>query len=227
MLILLTIFTFALFNYTDSVMEPTTTITFVKGGETALSANKLWQGQQNDENLTKESEVSVGLFAETLQNQHFAAIYSSRLQRVSQVAEAIKKFYPSLTVQTDSNLIQRQIGDFEGKTQSYVMNKYKEATNDQESKNADEIFETKWIEDVETNQDLLERMTTFVQMIQKQHEGQHVLAATHNDNIRLLLRSIKKESISVDYKVMPNATLVLELQEDEWKVKSQNGIFVR
>lgn len=70
-------------------------------------------------------------------------------------------------------------------------------------------------------------MMSFVEMVDANHKGQHVFAATHTDNIRAIVRAALKEPISVDYKIEGHAILVIEITNGELKIRSQKGIIKR
>lgn len=203
--------------------ENMTTITFVKGGETQQNLDAVWQGQGTNSKLTDKGIASAQVLAEKLKDFEFDGAYSDALLRTSQTAEEVLKFHPGIDLKVNADLTVRKITPFEKKTQAEVMQMYHAATQDPEVRNADEIFETAdWIEGIESNDQLLQRMQNFIGEVDGKHRN--VFATTHTDNIRLLLRWINHLDNKSDFKVHPHAILVIEIRDGKPFIKSQTGI---
>ena len=108
------------------------------------------------------------------------------------------------------------------------MELYKQTTSDFKDKNADAIFETSWLPEIETNEELTARMMNFIHMVGEKHPGQSVLAVTHTDNIRVALRAIKELSTeSSDWKVNHHGAIELMIQNGKITVLSEENIMPR
>ncbi|MBT4366618.1 histidine phosphatase family protein [Candidatus Peregrinibacteria bacterium] len=88
-------------------------------GETFWNRKHLMQG-------TIDSELSpTGLYeaeklAKRLKNDHFDYIYSSPLSRAKLTAEEVARFHPDVTFGVVEDLIERDFGEFEGKTKKDI-----------------------------------------------------------------------------------------------------------
>lgn len=129
-----------------------TTLVLGKGGATELSALRLWQGRKTDLPLTTEGENSAGDFAVKVSQCGIEVIVSSKLLRCFQTAEIVaeKLGVDSENVVNEPLLDQRAIDPFEGLKQEVVDNFYKKATGDFEKRNADELFEDRFVEGIRT-----------------------------------------------------------------------------
>jgi broad specificity phosphatase PhoE len=196
-----------------------TTIIFVKGGENQFSVEGLWQGQSKKTNigLTPNGFASARQLADSLKDTPIDKSYSSPLLRASQTADEVMKYH-GLSIETSQLLNQRKIKPFEKKKSEDVIRKYQNTTGINEKPNADEIFETRWKEGIETNKELSDRMNSFVQMVEEKHSGKRIFAATHTDNIRMIVRKALNEPVSVDYKIQNHAILILEIREGKWSI---------
>lgn len=211
-------------NLNDVKMELpmylSTRIYFVKGGETPSSVLELWQGQDTDESLTEKGRASAAKLATELQNLELSGItYTSPLLRASETADIVLEILNLPPAVSACDINQRKITPFEKKNSEYVTNLYREATGDDQKQTSDGIFEISWggwdDSAVETNAKVRERMMQFIKMVANEHPGEKVLAVTHTDNMRLLLRLATGAPVSKDYKVWTHAVLGLELGDDD------------
>lgn len=218
------------------------TFLFVKGGETALTPQGLWQGQLTDEDLTIKGREQAKNLA--YQIDQLVKEKSIPLPTMA-IASPSKRTKQSLDIILEQNLFDightdlspelhiRKIDPFEKMNEEEVNQLYKKITGDLEKRSSDEIFETQWIEGLETNRDLLDRMHSFMKKTCKVFSEQHRagIFVTGNDNIRHMYVNAGDIDISQDFKILPGAVLALKatLNKDQLKVEvlSTSGIIDR
>jgi phosphoserine phosphatase len=88
-------------------------IFLVRHGETEWNRLGRFQGR-NDQCLNEKGKKQVQALAEALKHEHFDAIYVSPLPRALETAECIKKFHPETPLIRDENLVEMELGEFEG-----------------------------------------------------------------------------------------------------------------
>lgn len=137
----------------------------IRHGETIENANNICQGQQHGQ-LSELGRQQTRNLAFGMKNELIDVLYSSDLQRAIDTASEILKFHPKLNLHTDPLLRERSLPLWEGKA-----------------------FPDNWKWEYlpsgsETNEDMMNRASQFIQKLQESHEGQCVAVVTHGGLIR-------------------------------------------
>ena len=139
-----------------------------------------------DAPLNEEGERQAQVAAEHLRDIKFDAIFSSDLLRAARTAEIIK-LERDLAVQTSRLLRERFYGPYEGQPSAQyfeaarsLLEQYKELPREQR-------WKMKVHDQVESNEELVGRFTTFLREIAATHLGRKVLVVSHGGVIRTFL----------------------------------------
>ncbi len=99
----------------------------VRHGETEWNRADIFRGRIDVE-LNETGIKQAELLGEYLSDRDIEAIYSSPLKRALRTAQAIAKYH-RLDVQTNSGLIDMNLGEWEGLSRPVVAEKYKDVYN--------------------------------------------------------------------------------------------------
>lgn len=88
-------------------------IILVRHGETEWNRLRRFQGRTDIE-LNERGLKQVQSLASSLRNEVIAGIYASPLRRALATAEQIKKHHPAVPLMTEPDLLEMDLGDFEG-----------------------------------------------------------------------------------------------------------------
>ncbi len=88
-------------------------------GETFWNTKHKMQGTI-DSKLTPKGLKDAEKLAKRLKNEHLDYIYSSPLSRASITAEKIARFHPDVPFEIVEDLVERDFGEFEGKTKADI-----------------------------------------------------------------------------------------------------------
>ena len=156
-------------------------ITLVRHGETDNNKNNIMQGRSNELMNDRGRRQCKKLRAE-LKNKHFDICYMSPLVRCVETAMILVG--DRVPIIKDRRLIERDIGEFEGKKRGpYNINKY---WNYELNSNDD---------GVEPIQDIEKRIRSFLDYISKKKE-KDILIVTHSSVFRMLYHILKNEDLS-------------------------------
>jgi probable phosphoglycerate mutase len=136
----------------------TTTLFLVRHGETIDNARQIMQGQTQG-CLNERGREQAQQVAQRLADEPIDAIIASDLQRAIQTAEIIAEPH-GLSVKTTPLLRERDWGSFTGR---FIPDLKGEV----------------WPDDIETEQDLLQRAADFLQYITTTYPGKRVVAVGH------------------------------------------------
>ena len=139
-------------------MMEETTIFLVRHGETIDNARQIMQGQTQG-CLNERGREQARQVAQRLADEAFDAVVASDLRRAIQTAEIIAAPH-GLPVSTTPLLRERDWGSFTGR---FILDLKGEA----------------WPDDIETEQDLLQRAADFLQYIMATYPGKRVVAVGH------------------------------------------------
>ena len=139
-----------------AVME--TTIILVRHGETVDNARQIMQGQTQGE-LNDKGRDQARQVAQRLACEQLDAVVASDLRRAIQTAEIIATLH-GMTVQTTPLLRERDWGGFTGRF-------------------IPELKGEVWLEDIESEEALLERARQFLIYITATYPGKRVVAVGH------------------------------------------------
>ena len=138
-------------------------IYLVRHGETDFNKFSVSQGQLQTSLNAKGIEQAKEL-AEKLKDYKFDMVISSRLIRAIQTAEHVLKYHPENELLLDERIMEASRGSLEGKK------------NPQEV--YDEFFKDPHKFGGETNEDVINRLTSFLKDLEK-HIGKRILIVTH------------------------------------------------
>lgn len=160
------------------------TFYIVRHGETDYNVQHIIQGHI-DSNLTGKGIIQAQELARELRNIHFDAIYSSDLLRARKTAEIIGSEH-KLAVQTTKLIRERNYGIFEGKPGStlYQFNKLVEKMSEEEN------FRYKIDESMESDEEVVTRLITFLREAAIANPGKTILMVTHGGMMRVFLNHI-------------------------------------
>lgn len=183
-----------------------TTIYLVRHGEVEWNVKKLVLGQ-TDLALTEKGIKQAEKLKNKLRSIKFDAIFSSDLVRAKKTAEIIA-LERNLTVQTRKALREQSFGKYQGWERGAFLklfDKWNEMTNEERHKYT-------LSDDMESNEQALIRLLTFLGEVKISHKGQTVLVVTHGALMRYLL--IHLGHSSYDYISYFNNTGYIKLESD-------------
>ncbi|WP_053182573.1 histidine phosphatase family protein [Sunxiuqinia dokdonensis] len=151
----------------------------IRHGETIENAGNICQGQQHG-CLSELGIQQARNLASSLKNEEIDVMYSSDLQRAMDTAAEILKFHPMLALKTDPLLRERSLPLWEGKP-----------------------FPKNWKweylpEGSETNEDMMNRASQFIQKLLATTDGKSVAVVTHGGLIRAF-RTVIANKPAADY----------------------------
>jgi len=196
-----------------------TRIIVVRHGETIWNIEGIWMGHM-DSPLTPKGVVQAEYIATRLSEVKFELIYSSDLGRALQTAEHIS-IKCGKAIQKDARLRERNIGIFEGLTDSEISEKFPE-----ERKKHKEPGNEYQIPKGESRAQRNERVVEFFEEIAKKHTGQTVVVVTHGG----VLASIFQYSLGISYQPpqtfkRSNASYSLfTFSDSQWIIETWNDV---
>ncbi len=148
-------------------------IYLVRHGQTNENREGILQGRSRNHNMSEEGVRQIKRLKEKLKEKPIDIAYTSPLVRCWETA--ILLVGDRVWIQEDNRLIERELGNFEGKhKEEYDFKKYWDY-----HRNTDE-------EGVEKIQDIIQRCESFLKEILEKYPDKNVLIITHNTNIRIL-----------------------------------------
>lgn len=149
----------------------------IRHGETTENAGNICQGQQHG-CLSELGIQQARNLASSLKDELIDVVFSSDLRRAMDTANEILKFHPTLNLQTDPLLRERSLPLWEGKP-----------------------FPENWKweylpQGSETNEDMMDRASKFIEKLLANHDGRCVVAVTHGGLIRAFRTVIANQPAS-------------------------------
>ncbi len=157
-----------------------TTFYVVRHGETDWNTKKLMQGQ-TDIPLNDQGELQAKNLAQELKHIKFDVAFSSDLVRAYHTTEIIALEH-ALAVTTTELLRERKFGPYEGKPFSTL-----EMYDELKQLSQAELFKHKFAPGVESDEEIVTRLLTFLRETAVAHPGKNVLVGTHGGIIRAFL----------------------------------------
>ncbi len=161
------------------------TIYLVRHGQTEWNEKRITQGQ-SESTISKIGIKQAEKISEQFKNIEFCAIYSSDLSMGYRTAEIIK-INRKLTIQASKLLRGRSYGSFEGKPVDVYKNTLKNKLEERETLPENEYTSFRLAPEIETDEEIVIRVTNKLQKIATTHLNKNVLIVTHGGCIKNLL----------------------------------------
>jgi len=160
----------------------------VRHGETELNRKGILQGQK-DSVLTPEAIIETKKLARELKKISFAAAFSSDLLRAKKTTEIIALEH-QLTVQTNKLLRERTFGKADGTSLKKLVSLFREIAEKKEKLGKEEAFRFKPFPGMESDREVIIRITTFLRETASVYGGKNVLVGAHSGIILYLLMHV-------------------------------------
>ena len=196
----------------------------VRHGQTEWNNARIIQGQL-DSPLTEEGIRQAAERSKTFKDIEFADAFASDLFRAHKTAEIIAADH-TLAVKTNQLLRERSFGSFDGKHADVFYQELRELLEHRESLSEDKKFAYKLRDDIESDQEVCERMITFLRETAVAYPDKNVLVVAHGGIMRALLFKLgfgTYEELGVD--AIDNlGYVVVESDGVDFFVKETQGI---
>ena len=160
----------------------------VRHGETEWNVKGIIQGQNNS-CLTENGKQQAKTIADELKDIKFDSIFSSDLTRTQDTAEIIR-LDREIVIQTSKLLRERNFGSFEGKRGDEFRETLKDKIIEREKLSEEEGWLFKLTEDVETDEELVNRFLIQLREISLAYPNKTVLVVSHGGPIIMFLSKI-------------------------------------
>lgn len=192
------------------------TIYVVRHGQTDSNLNHKIQGH-SETSLNERGKLQAQMVSKKLKSIKFDAVFSSDLLRTRQTAEIIT-LGRELALKTTQALRERRYGKLEG--QSFdVLSKIDEYKR---SLSREKRIAYKPYPDVESDEELITRVITFLRELAVGYAGKTILVVSHGGVMRALLNHLGKET---PHLAVPNGAYIkLESDGVDFFVKETEGI---
>lgn len=165
--------------------KDTCIIYLVRHGETKWNKDGTVMGQL-DSPLTRTGVSQAEETAKKLKGINFKVIFSSDLDRARRTAEIIK-LNRDLAIQTSSKLRERTYGGWEGKKGDDFRREFQHVFKGLKELSAEEQKALKLADDIESDQEVINRFTSELKKIALSNKSKTVLIVTHGGCIRTFL----------------------------------------
>lgn len=179
-----------------------TKIGFVRHGTTAWNIEKRAQGL-SDIPLNEKGISEAGKLAGRIGSEEWDVIYSSDLQRAKQTAEAIGERNGNIQIHLDPRLRERGGGQIEGTTEAERI----------------AMWGTDWKKldvGMEKVESMVERGSSFLEEVVREHPGKNILIVTHGAFIKHLLHSLLPQSKKEIESIYNTSVTCLVKTDDGW-----------
>lgn len=196
-----------------------TTIFLIRHGETDWNREKRYQGQK-DVPLNKIGKDQATNLAKRFIDEKIKvdAIYSSRLFRAKDTAEAIAANY-ALSVQVHEGLLERHFGQLEGVQIDEFRAKYPGVTMGN--------MEQMGSFNIEPFQLLKDRVFLSIEEISKRHINQNVVIVSHGAAINSFLHHITNGEAGSGITRIQNTSITTishDHKENKWMIEELNNV---
>jgi broad specificity phosphatase PhoE len=171
-----------------------TIIYLVRHGESESNRNDLVSGGGNNPSLTRKGERQALDTKKQLNDINFHEVYSSDLKRASKTAEIVsgKVIHPAKQLK---KLREKHFGSLEGTSAQNLDEDAEIRRNLPKS----ESWAYKHLYDIESDQELADRIISQIEELAIKHAGQTLLIGSHGTAIRVILMKLQDKH----YKDMP------------------------
>lgn len=165
-----------------------TTIYLLRHAPTEHNEKKIFQGHSDrkENYLTESGKKEAEIYAEQFTDVQFDALFSSDLARSKETAEIIAKKH-NLHVETTPLLRGKRMGRYEGVSVADYREKNKVALEKLRLMPAELQWKYKDTEGMESNEEVLWRLLTFLEQLIIKYSGKKILIITHGGAMRNLL----------------------------------------
>lgn len=164
----------------------TTTVYFVRHGETDYNRHGIVQGRGIDSSLNRTGLAQADTLATRLAAVPFDALYTSTQRRARQTAEAVARHHAGVPLQARPELEEMDWGIYEGQPHSPETAAAFEAIYGHWARG---IFDVP-IDGGESILDVQRRAMSAMDDVLEQHPGDTVLVVSHGRLLRVLLASV-------------------------------------
>lgn len=161
------------------------TFYIVRHGETDWNVKKIIQGQ-SDIPLNTQGEIQAKDIGEKLKHIHFNLAFSLDLLRTKRTAEIIL-LERKIAVQTTKVLRERYFGSYEGKSSDQLLADLDKLITENTSLKKEEWAKIKVSPDMESDEEVLQRLIPFLREVAVANANKNVLIASHGGIMRVLL----------------------------------------
>lgn len=188
------------------------TLYIVRHGETDWNIKGLMQGQ-TDVTLNQAGIKQAKELAKRLKNIHFNAVFSSDLLRARRTAEIIS-LERKLAIKTTQILRERSFGKFEGLSYKEYGNQLRKMFDKFEKLSIAKKQKFKFHPTIESDEELLTRLTPLIREIAVAYPGKNVLIVTHGGLMRAFLTHLGYISYERRRNLVIRNTAYFKLQSD-------------
>lgn len=200
-----------------------TTFYIVRHGETVWNTEGIIQGH-TDSPLTKIGEQQAKNIGEKFKDLHFDEVYSSDLLRAKRTTE-IMLLERKLAIKTTELLRERNFGQHEGKHYKTMrtFNKLVDELSEQEIKTYKDS------DDVESDEEIVQRLITFLREAAVAHPGKTILVVSHGGIMRALYIHLGYATYSQYRNGFIANTAYMKLLSDgvEFEIKEKEGMLIK
>lgn len=190
----------------------TTTLYFVRHGETLWNAEKRMQGHLNSD-LTTAGINQATLLGEAFKNETIAKCYVSDSPRATATAALVTTHLP-ITIEETPALREIAMGSWEGQTREVIQKN--DAVQWQRFWEEPHLFAAD--NGGETFSALESRSTKTLKAIIKQHPGEKILIVSHRLTIKTMINHLLQEpldNLNQLTDVLPNSLTIMEVTNQE------------
>jgi broad specificity phosphatase PhoE len=186
-----------------------TTIYLVRHGESEANRDHLVSGGGHNPELTKKGEKQAIGTKKKLSSINFHKVYSSDLKRAVKTAEIVsgKSIHPTKQLK---NLREKHYGSYEGKPSNHLNKDMQARLTLPKS----ESWAYKHIEDMESDNDLADRLFKQIEELALKHMGQTILIGSHGTAIRVILMRLQDKQYKDMSKQIKNGGYIKLLYKD-------------
>jgi probable phosphoglycerate mutase len=196
------------------------TFYIVRHGQAELNHDDIVMGQINSP-LTDLGKQQAKALAATFQKIRFDAVLVSDLTRAFDTACIITNSN-GVDFHIDSRLRERSFGSLEGRPLTMLVNLREQS----KSLPAEQMWEGKLVHDMESDQELFERVSISLKSFSTEHPDEKILAVTHSGPIRTLLMGLgfyKKDELKPGF-IGHGEYVVIQMDETQAKLKGVYSI---
>ncbi|OGY37315.1 MAG: hypothetical protein A3E36_02475 [Candidatus Andersenbacteria bacterium RIFCSPHIGHO2_12_FULL_45_11b] len=203
-------------------MKNAATFYIVRHGQTQWNIEGRLQGH-GDSPLTEQGVEDIQAVTGSLKHIEFDHVFSSDLLRAKRTAELLV-IEKKLAINTTHLLRERSFGKFEGVLIEEFRNQNKELLEKQEKLSKEESWKFKLAEDMESNEEIIQRLLVFLREIAVTYPNKTMLIVTHAGVLRILLEHLGYDVNPAKGMVKNGAYIKLLSDGDEFEVEELSGI---